>query len=29
LPMAKLEFEYVSRIDRSASGKRKYFINAL
>ena len=29
LPMAKLEFEYVSHIDRSASGKRKYFINAL
>jgi phenylacetate-CoA ligase len=29
LPMAKLEFEYVSHIERSASGKRKYFINAL
>ena len=29
LPMAKLEFEYVSHIDRSASGKRKYFINTL
>ena len=29
LPMAKLEFEYVPHIDRSASGKRKYFINAL
>lgn len=29
LPMAKLEFEYVSHIERSASGKRKYFVNAL
>lgn len=27
LPMAKLEFEYVSHIDRSASGKRRYFIS--
>jgi phenylacetate-CoA ligase len=28
LPMAELEFEYVSHIERSASGKRKYFISA-
>ena len=29
LPMASLEFEYVSVIERSPSGKRKYFINAM
>ncbi len=27
LPMAKLEFEYVSGIQRSPSGKRKYFVD--
>jgi phenylacetate-CoA ligase len=27
LPMARLEFEYVSAIERSPSGKRKYFVN--
>ena len=29
LPMAKLEFEYVASIERSLSGKRKYFVNAM
>jgi phenylacetate-CoA ligase len=28
LPMARLEFEYVSDIERSPSGKRRYFVNA-
>lgn len=29
MPMAKLEFEYVSVIDRNANGKRRYFVDAL
>jgi phenylacetate-CoA ligase len=29
IPMAKLEFEYVSVIERSPSGKRRYFVNSL
>lgn len=29
IPMAKLEFEYVSAIDRSPSGKRRYFVDRL
>lgn len=29
IPMAKLEFEYVSVIERSPSGKRKYFVDGL
>ena len=29
IPMAKLEFEYVSAIERSPGGKRKYFVNGL
>jgi phenylacetate-CoA ligase len=29
IPMAKLEFEYVSVIERSPSGKRRYFVDAL
>lgn len=29
LPMATLEFEYVANIERSPSGKRRYFVNAL
>jgi phenylacetate-CoA ligase len=29
LPMASLEFEYVPVIERSPSGKRRYFINAV
>ena len=29
MPQAKLEFEYVSQIERSPSGKRRYFVNAL
>jgi len=29
MPMAKLDFEYVSAIERSPSGKRKYFVNNL
>ena len=28
-PMARLEFEYVSAIERSPSGKRKYFVDGL
>ncbi len=28
-PMAKLEFEYVSAIERSPSGKRRYFVDRL
>ena len=27
-PMARLEFEYVSAIERSPSGKRRYFVDA-
>jgi hypothetical protein len=29
IPVAKLEFEYVSAIERSPSGKRKYFVDRL
>jgi phenylacetate-CoA ligase len=29
IPMASLEFEYVSAIERSPSGKRKYFVDRL
>jgi phenylacetate-CoA ligase len=29
VPMAKLEFEYVSTIERSPSGKRRYFVNRM
>jgi phenylacetate-CoA ligase len=29
IPMATLEFEYVSGIERSPSGKRKYFVDSL
>jgi phenylacetate-CoA ligase len=29
IPMATLEFEYVSEIERSPSGKRKYFVDGL
>jgi len=29
LPMAELDFEYVPVIERSPSGKRRYFVNAL
>jgi phenylacetate-CoA ligase len=29
IPMAKLEFEYVSAIERSPSGKRRYFVDGL
>jgi phenylacetate-CoA ligase len=29
IPMAKLEFEYVSVIERSPSGKRRYFVDGL
>jgi phenylacetate-CoA ligase len=29
IPMASLEFEYVSVIERSPSGKRRYFVDAL
>ena len=29
IPMAKLEFEYVSAIERSPGGKRKYFVNGM
>jgi phenylacetate-CoA ligase len=29
IPMAKLEFEYVSVIERSTNGKRRYFVDAL
>jgi phenylacetate-CoA ligase len=29
IPMARLEFEYVSVIERSPSGKRKYFVDGL
>jgi len=29
MPMARLEFEYVPAIDRSPSGKRRYFVNGL
>jgi phenylacetate-CoA ligase len=29
MPMAKLEFEYVSAIERSPSGKRRYFVDAM
>ena len=29
VPMAKLEFEYVSAIERSPSGKRRYFVDGL
>ena len=29
IPMAKLEFEYVSAIERSPSGKRKYFVDRM
>jgi phenylacetate-CoA ligase len=29
VPMAKLEFEYVPAIERSPSGKRKYFVDGL
>jgi phenylacetate-coenzyme A ligase PaaK-like adenylate-forming protein len=29
MPMARLEFEYVAVIERSRSGKRKYFVNGL
>jgi phenylacetate-CoA ligase len=29
LPMASLEFEYVSSIERSSSGKRRYFVDRL
>ena len=29
LPMVRLEFEHVPSIERAASGKRRYFINAL
>ncbi len=29
IPMASLEFEYVSTIERSPSGKRKYFVDRL
>lgn len=29
IPMAKLEFEYVSTIERSPSGKRRYFVDGL
>jgi phenylacetate-CoA ligase len=29
MSMAKLEFEYVSHIERSPSGKRRYFVNCL
>ncbi len=28
IPMARLEFEYVSAIERSPSGKRRYFVDA-
>jgi len=27
--MAKLQFEYVSQIERSPNGKRRYFVNCL
>lgn len=29
IPMAKLEFEYVPVIERSPSGKRRYFVNSM
>ena len=29
IPVAKLEFEYVSAIERSPNGKRRYFVDAL
>jgi phenylacetate-CoA ligase len=29
IPMAKLEFEYVSAIERSPSGKRRYFVDGV
>lgn len=29
IPMATLEFEYVSAIQRSPSGKRRYFMDGL
>jgi phenylacetate-CoA ligase len=29
IPMAKLEFEYVSAIERNPNGKRRYFVNGL
>jgi phenylacetate-CoA ligase len=29
IPMARLEFEYVSAIERSPSGKRRYFVDGL
>jgi phenylacetate-CoA ligase len=29
IPMARLEFEYVSSIERSLSGKRKYFVDGV
>ncbi len=29
IPMAKLEFEYVSAIERSPSGKRRYFVDRM
>ncbi len=29
IPMAKLEFEYVSAIERSPSGKRRYFVDGM
>jgi phenylacetate-CoA ligase len=29
MPMARLEFEYVPAIERSPSGKRRYFVNGL
>jgi phenylacetate-CoA ligase len=29
IPMANLEFEYVTAIERNANGKRRYFVNAM
>ena len=29
MPMAKLEFEYVSAIDRTPNGKRRYFVSTM
>lgn len=29
IPMARLEFEYVERIERTPSGKRRYFVNSM